>query len=127
MNRLVTAAGLTGFLVVGLGAFGAHGLRGILDAGAMAWWQTATLYGLVHAVLAAAAGWSGRSGMGRAGFFALLGVWLFSGSLYVMALSGVRALGMVTPFGGVAFLLAWGLIGWSGLHANRDRSAGRDQ
>lgn len=111
-------AALHGLLGVGLGAFGAHALRnrfGALDDGAkrLEWWQTATTYQLVHLVGLFAASWvlaRGAAGAGAAtvaGWCFTVGVVLFSGSLYVMALSGLRWLGAVTPFGGLALLAGW--------------------
>ena len=96
-----------GFLAVALGAFGAHGLKDILTRNdALATWQTAALYHLVHsAVMLALASreplrvWTWR-------LFAL-GVLIFSGSLYTLALSGVKVLGAITPIGGVCLLGGW--------------------
>jgi uncharacterized membrane protein YgdD (TMEM256/DUF423 family) len=114
MNRLLTAAGALGFVVVALGAFGAHGLEGRLSPEEMAWWQTATLYGLVHAAAALALSLAPGRALARAGWAFILGAVLFSGSLYVMALGGPHALGMVTPFGGVLFLTGWALAAYAG-------------
>jgi len=95
------------FLGIALGAFGAHGLADRLDeTGRLANWETATLYHLVHGIaMWIAALWHPRA-PGYPWF--LGGIVLFSGSLYALALSGVTALGAVTPFGGVAFLVGWG-------------------
>lgn len=124
MPRLVLAAGLLGFLVVALGAFGAHGLEGRLSEEALGWWETATFYGLGHAVAALAIALSGREKLGAAGWAFALGVLLFAGSLYALALGAPRVLGIVTPFGGVSFLVGWGLILWNGV---RRSSAARAQ
>ncbi|MDB4987145.1 MAG: rane protein [Myxococcaceae bacterium] len=118
MHRLFfTSAAILGFLSVALGAFGAHGLKARLAAlpdGAdrLEWWKTAALYHLTHALaLALTAGWFGDT---RAGRFAcsafILGIVLFSGSLYTMTLTGVRWLGAVTPLGGLALLAGWALL-----------------
>src|SRR5262245_48190005 len=114
MARLFLAiSALSGFLAVALGAFGAHGLRARLAAlpdGAdrLGWWQTAAHYHLAHALalgLVALVAERGPSlALGLAGSAFVAGTLLFSGSLYVMTLSGVRALGAITPFGGLAFL-----------------------
>jgi len=112
MNWSALAAVLLSLAVM-LGAFGAHALRGRLDAYAMGIWEKAVFYHFIHAlgllivsvlarlgaVSAPAAGWAS----------ALLaaGIVLFSGSLYALALSGVRVLGAVTPLGGVSFIAAW--------------------
>jgi uncharacterized membrane protein YgdD (TMEM256/DUF423 family) len=103
------------FVAVGAGAFGAHALRVRLGPELLAVWQTAVQYHFWHALGLLAVGVllrvdPGRRGVAAAGWLLVLGVVLFSGSLYAMALSGVRGLGMVTPFGGVALLAAWALL-----------------
>lgn len=118
MHRFYFAsAGALGFLGVALGAFGAHGLTQRLasltdGAQRLDWWKTAALYHLVHALaLGLAAGLLGET---RAGRFACtsfcVGIALFSGSLYVMTLTGTRWLGAITPLGGLAFLAGWGAL-----------------
>ncbi|WP_096462920.1 DUF423 domain-containing protein [Sulfurifustis variabilis] len=102
-------------LVVVLGAFGAHALRARIPAELMASYQTGILYHLFHALGLLAVGLIAAhlpaSGLVRAaGWLMLVGTVLFSGSLYVLAISGVRALGAVTPFGGFAFIAAWLLL-----------------
>lgn len=98
---------------VGIGAFGAHGLKGRLDDYSMGVYEKAVLYHFLHAL-----GMLVVSIMPRAGALAqstatwvcallAAGILLFSGSLYALALSGVRILGAITPFGGVAFIAAW--------------------
>jgi uncharacterized membrane protein YgdD (TMEM256/DUF423 family) len=117
---MLAIAAANGLLAVGLGAFGAHGLRtrlAALEDGAkrLEWWSTASSYQLGHVVAFAIVAWllargpeaPGASAVGLAGWFFLVGVTLFSGSLYVMTLTGVRALGAVTPFGGLALLAGW--------------------
>jgi uncharacterized membrane protein YgdD (TMEM256/DUF423 family) len=104
-------AAVLGFLGVALGAFGAHALkeRFAAHADASEWWKTAVLYHLIHAVAALATGRAdGRASASTWCFVA--GVLLFSGSLYVMALTDTRWLGAVTPLGGVAFLAGWLLL-----------------
>ncbi len=115
---LVTAASL-GFLGVALGAFGAHGLeRTFAEAPRRAaLWSTATTYLLVHAL---ATGLAAVVGAGWAGRAFVAGCALFSGSLYALALSQVRALGVVTPLGGLAFLTGWLLLG---VHAVRAKAS----
>jgi uncharacterized membrane protein YgdD (TMEM256/DUF423 family) len=109
MNRLALlriAAGFC-FLAVALGAFGAHALKATLEAsGMMDAWNKAVLYHLVHAVALVALVLSGAGN--RASYFLLAaGILLFSGSLYTMALTNVRALGAITPLGGLCFLAGW--------------------
>lgn len=105
-------------VAVAAGAFGAHGLRSRLDAEALAVFETAARYQMYHAlalILIAAAGerLSGASAA-WAGWLFVAGTALFSGSLYALALSGIRALGAITPIGGVCFLVGWLLLarGW---------------
>jgi len=116
-------AAANGFVAVLLGAFGAHALRArfaALEDGArrLEWWQTATTYHLVHALalgLSAVVAGRGGGASTAAGWSFQAGVLLFSGSLYVMALTGVRALGAVTPLGGLAFLAGWACLFWAAL------------
>jgi uncharacterized membrane protein YgdD (TMEM256/DUF423 family) len=124
MRWLLGLSAANGFLAVLLGAFGAHALRGRLEgladgARRLEWWQTASSYHLAHALaLGLAALLVGRSASSAtivAGWAFALGIVLFSGSLYVMSLSGVRALGAVTPFGGLAFLVGWAALLWAAL------------
>ena len=116
-TTLISAA-IAGFSGVALGAFGAHGLKSVLSANMLAVWQTAVQYHLIHSVVllalavalmtlppGAVTTWLRRS----AGLM-LAGLLLFSGSLYLMALTGIRPLGIITPMGGVSWLIGWGLI-----------------
>ena len=105
---------LLGFFAVALGAFGAHALKARLPSDLLAVYQTGVQYHLAHALAlglcaVAAARWPGALTT-TAGWLMLAGVVLFSGSLYALALSGVRALGMVTPLGGVALLGGWACL-----------------
>ncbi len=126
MSSWLTISGISGFLAVALGAFGAHGLQGRLEAVAdgakrLSWWQTAAHYHLVHALaLVAVAFLMQRLPQARyAGVAFLIGSALFSGSLYVMALGGPRWLGAVTPLGGLGFLVGWALLAWCGVQLGR--------
>ncbi len=105
-----------GFLAVALGAFGAHGLRGALTPGDLATFETGARYQMYHALallaLTALGPHLSRGVLRLTGWAFTLGILLFSGSLYALVLSGIRGLGAVTPFGGVAFLLGWGFLGW---------------
>jgi uncharacterized membrane protein YgdD (TMEM256/DUF423 family) len=100
-------------LAVILGAFGAHGLRGYLDAYSMGVWEKAVFYHFIHALgllitgLLSIAGAISGKGASRVSALLSAGILLFSGSLYALALSGQRYLGAVTPFGGIAFIGAW--------------------
>ena len=103
------------FVGVAIGAFGAHALREVLDRGGRAVYETGVHYHLFHALAVVVLGTiaRGEEALLRACRLMALGVLLFAGSLYVLAVSGVRAWGAVTPFGGVAFLWAWlGVVTW---------------
>jgi uncharacterized membrane protein YgdD (TMEM256/DUF423 family) len=98
-------------LAVGVGAFGAHGLRGRLDEYSLGVYERAVFYQFIHAIgLLVVPLLADRRAAGRVCFLLLAGILLFCGSLYVLALTGVRALGAVTPFGGVAFIVGWALL-----------------
>lgn len=105
-------AALNGFLVVGLGAFGAHALEARMTLEMMAVYQTGVQYQMFHVTgllavhMLMTAGWMPRSAA-LAGYLFLAGIVLFSGSLYLLALTGVPALGIITPLGGLCFLAAW--------------------
>ena len=106
------------FVAVALGAFGAHALRARLTPDMTAVWQTAVQYHAWHALAVLAVGVLLLQGPGQraveiAGWLFVAGIVLFSGSLYAMALTGVRGLGAVTPLGGVAFLAGWATLAWA--------------
>jgi uncharacterized membrane protein YgdD (TMEM256/DUF423 family) len=109
---LVAAAAL-GFTAVAFGAFGAHGLRDRLTPQALDVYRTGALYHLVHAVVALAIALAADR-LHRAPLIVWLlaaGVAVFSGSLYALAITGVRAFGAITPLGGLTLLAAWALVG----------------
>lgn len=115
-RALAIAAALNMFVAVGAGAFGAHGLKRILSVEMLSVWQTAVIYQMVHALamlaLALAALRVGSGWLTTAGWTMAAGIVMFSGSLYALALTGLRWLGPVTPLGGAAFLLAWLMVAW---------------
>ena len=106
-------------LAVAAGAFGAHGLRGRLAPDMLDVFETAARYEMYHAFALLAVAWAvarwPASAAGAAGWCFVVGILVFSGSLYVLALTGVRWLGAITPLGGVAFLVGWALLAWSAL------------
>ena len=117
---LVILAAVAGFTGVALGAFGAHALKNRLTEDLLAVWQTAVQYHLVHALALLACGVLARQGLqssalqwAAVGF--VTGIILFSGSLYLLALSGQKWLGMITPLGGLAFLVGWLALVWLGM------------
>lgn len=119
MKLWLVIGSVYGFLGVALGAFGAHGLRARLSADALAIWHTAVEYQFYHAGALLLVGLWMRSqqtaALQLAGACFALGVLLFSGSLYALALSGMRGLGAITPFGGLLFLIGWLALIWAAL------------
>jgi len=104
--------GINAALVVLLGAFGAHGLKARMTAEMLAVYQTGVHYHLFHALGLIVVGLvatqiSDSAYLRWSGWLMLAGIVLFSGSLYVLSVSGLRWLGMVTPFGGISFIVAW--------------------
>ena len=110
---------LFAFLGVAFGAFGAHGLRSRLSPDLLIVFETGVRYQMYHALailvvalmMAPMGGWA----IHAAGWAFVLGIVLFSGSLYLLALTGTTAFGAITPIGGVAFLIGWGLLIIAGL------------
>ncbi len=118
-HRLIALAALVLGLAVAAGAFAAHALKAQFSAEMMGWWQTAVQYQVLHGLALLGLGLYQRDlraadlqRSGRIAIALLLGIVLFSGSLYVLALTGLRWLGMITPLGGSAFLFAWGYWAW---------------
>lgn len=110
-------AAINGFLAVVAGAFGAHGLQGRLDAHALSLFETAARYHMYHALAMGLAALSGRGAAHAAATMAaisfLIGIIFFSGSLYALTLTGTRGLAIITPFGGLAFLIGWAALAWA--------------
>ena len=118
-RRLFAAGALSAGLAVLLGAFAAHALKSRLAPEALAVFETGVRYHLVHALGLLAAAWAATrfdpTRAARGGWLLLAGTVLFSGSLYLLALTGVRWLGLVTPLGGVAFIVGWVVLALSAL------------
>jgi uncharacterized membrane protein YgdD (TMEM256/DUF423 family) len=112
-------------LAVGMGAFGAHGLRNRIDAYSMSVYEKAVFYHFVNSlgILAVAllARTSAISPLGgtRVAWLLLIGIVLFSGSLYALGLSGIRTFGAITPIGGLAFIIGWLVLVYEALRAQR--------
>ena len=118
-NLCILLGAMFAFSGVALGAFGAHGLSKVLDARALQVFQTGNTYQMWHALALIGFGlWTLSMPLGSnfpivtAIAFAA-GIFIFSGSLYVLALTGIKWLGMITPIGGVLFLVGWALWGWN--------------
>ena len=117
MSRLVAVGAVNGAIAVGCGAFAAHGLKDRLEPKMLEVFETGARYQMYHALAIVLAGMLAAklAGANAAGWILQLGIVLFSGSLYVLALTGEKAFGAVTPFGGVAFLVGWLWLAWSAL------------
>jgi len=124
------SAGIFGFLSVALGAFGAHSLKNILDDYGKSIYEKAVLYQMFHTTALFAVGmiqhFDKERSFSIAGWGFFIGIILFSGSLYLLAATGIKWLGAITPIGGVAFLFGWFWLVWalikgrfrSSLHGN---------
>ncbi len=116
VHRILVIGACAALIGVAAGAFGAHGLRPILSEKMMTVFETGVRYHLVHALAMLIAGLSAHWFSHRifvwSGWSFLIGLLLFSGSLYTLALSDIRGLGILTPFGGLAFLIGWGFLAW---------------
>ena len=119
-DRLFFASGATlALLSVAAGAFAAHGLKARLGPDLMATFELAARYQMYHALALMLCGvawarWPGPA-VWLAGALFFVGILLFSGSLYVLSLTGARWLGAVTPFGGTAWLLGWAALAWAAM------------
>jgi uncharacterized membrane protein YgdD (TMEM256/DUF423 family) len=118
MERFFFAAGsLIAFIGVALGAFGAHSLKSRLTPDMLAIFEVGVRYQMYHAfglfiVAWASARWP-NSNFNPAGWSFIVGVIIFSGSLYLLSLTGIRWLGAITPAGGIAFLIGWAILIWT--------------
>ena len=121
-RKWIAIGSVLGGLAVALGAFGAHSLRDVLTPSALETFETGVRYQFYHAVAIILAGLVlGRDPSAKlanaAGWLFMIGVAIFSGSLYLLTITGMRWLGAITPIGGVAFIVGWaclGLAAWRG-------------
>jgi len=113
------AGALSAFIGVAAGAFGAHGLKSRLDADMMAIFEVGVRYQMYHAFALIITAWALSRWPGgvanAAGYLFIIGTVLFSGSLYILSLSGIRWLGAITPLGGLAWLAAWLCLAWAAM------------
>ncbi|MBN8887679.1 MAG: DUF423 domain-containing protein [Rudaea sp.] len=123
MREFAAIGALFGALGVVLGAFGAHALRGVLDEAALRTWHTAVEYQLWHALALLAVSLAlPPSRWRRVSAFAFaIGIVLFSGSLYALALGAPRLVGVITPFGGVALIAGWSALAVACFALRRDQ------
>ncbi|MGD2036806.1 MAG: DUF423 domain-containing protein [Desulfobacterales bacterium] len=126
MERVFFLFGALSALVgVAAGAFGAHGLKGRLEPEMLSVFEVAVRYQMYHAFALIAAAWSQTKWPSRfvtiGGWLFVVGTVLFSGSLYMLSMSGEKWLGMITPLGGLAFLAGWGCMAWAAWRARANR------
>ena len=118
MERVFFGLGsISAGLAVALGAFAAHGLRSRISPEALQTFETGARYQMYHALALLAVAWAVTRWPGgavtAAGWLFIAGTLLFSGSLYLLAVTGMRVLGAITPFGGLAFILGWLAVAWA--------------
>lgn len=118
MDRIFFVAGsIMAFLAVALGAFAAHGLKPRLSPEMLTVFEVGVRYQMYHALALLAVAWASvrwpDSRAYIAGWAFLFGIVVFSGSLYLLSLTGIRWIGAITPIGGVAFLIGWILLAWA--------------
>lgn len=121
LRHFIVLGAINGLLAVAFGAFAAHGLKNILSAGLLDVFNTGVDYQAMHALALLAVGILGARTrntrlLSWSGWAFATGIVLFSGSLYLLAVTDARLLGIITPFGGTAFLIGWALLAW---HAYR--------
>jgi uncharacterized membrane protein YgdD (TMEM256/DUF423 family) len=115
MKLFILIGAINAFLAVALGAFGAHGLEGKVEPKYLETWKTGVTYQMFHAtgllIIGVLLGKLPASGLlSWSGWLMLIGIVLFSGSLYVLSVTKISVLGAITPLGGVSFLAAWVLL-----------------
>jgi uncharacterized membrane protein YgdD (TMEM256/DUF423 family) len=123
MRTFLFAGAINGFIAVALGAFAAHGLSGLLSARMLDVFETGAEYQLSHALVLIAVGllcskWPQAKSLKISGWAFITGLVLFPFSLYALALTGIGWLGMITPMGGVTFLLGWASLAYFALKQN---------
>lgn len=114
-NKWIIIAAVFGFTGVALGAFGAHIISDKIPDNLYEAYKTGVLYHLIHVVLIAVIGFSSSKNFNISALFFSIGIVLFSFSLYVYALTGLIGFTMITPFGGVSFLVGWILLMWKAI------------
>jgi uncharacterized membrane protein YgdD (TMEM256/DUF423 family) len=114
-RRFLLLGSANAFLAVALGAFGAHTLKTMLDPDSLAVFETGVRYHMMHALGLLALAWladrwPGSRLLSAAGWLLFAGIVLFSGSLYALSMTGIKAFGPITPLGGVSFLIGWAFV-----------------
>ena len=114
-KMILIIAAVNGLLAVAIGAFGAHGLKARLSEDLLVVYQTGVQYHFYHIFALALVGllllrWPETNLLNISAYCFMIGILLFSGSLYVLAITGIRWLGAITPLGGLAFIVGWLLM-----------------
>jgi len=117
----IVTGGVFGFLGVALGAFGAHSLKNILTPEMLDVFKTGVLYHLIHSVVILAIGLCGINKFYKSGFFFSIGILLFSFSLYSYSVTSITFIALITPVGGLAFLIGWLFLITAGLKFRSDK------
>jgi uncharacterized membrane protein YgdD (TMEM256/DUF423 family) len=120
-NIWTIIGGCLGFAGVVLGAFGAHFLEDVLSVEMLEIYQTGIFYHLVHSVLIVAIALSSKTSYYKSALFYSMGIILFSFSLYIYAYTQIRLFAMITPLGGVSFLIGWALLTFEGIRTIRGK------
>jgi len=117
----IVTGGVFGFLGVALGAFGAHSLKNILTPEMLDVFKTGVFYHLIHSVVILAIGLCGINKFYKSGFFFSIGILLFSFSLYSYSVTSITFIALITPVGGLAFLIGWLFLITAGLKFRSDK------
>lgn len=120
--KWIVLSSLMGFLGVAIGAFGAHSLKQYLTPETTETFRTGVLYHLIHSSVLLAVSLSGRLDLMKANKFFLAGIILFSFSLYIYSLTSTKFIAMITPLGGVSFLLGWLMLMWQAGRGERNKN-----
>ena len=115
MKKWVIIGGISGFLAVALGAFGAHGLKSQLSPEMLEIFKTGVFYHLIHSVVLLALGLSAQKKFNKSAIFFSIGILLFSFSLYLYSITAVMFFAFITPFGGVSLLIGWAMVVYAGV------------
>ena len=115
MKKWIIIGGISGFLAVALGAFGAHGLKQHLTPEMLEIYKTGVFYHLIHSVVLFAIGLSSLEKFNKSAIFFSIGILLFSFSLYLYSVTAVMIFAFITPLGGVSLLIGWAMVVYAGV------------
>lgn len=118
---MIAIGAISAFIAVLTGAFGAHGLEKILDERSLQIWHTAVTYQMTHSLALIALGLFQGAKITCNGWIFMIGIFLFSGSLYALAITGIKILGAITPMGGLAFLIGWAMFAYKAWREQRSK------